>query len=77
MHSAAVVLLIYQRTRNVWRRLWEVKSGQMPAPGQIAVAASQLPLVLTILPAFPWFSNLEQVRAELIHLHLFTLTYLL
>lgn len=76
MHSAAVVLLIYQRTRNVWRRLWEVESGQMPALGQIAMAASQLPLTLTILPAFLWFSNPDQVRHELIHLHLFILTYL-
>lgn len=43
MHSAAVVLLIYQRTRNVWRRMWEVESGQMSAHGQIAMAAAQLP----------------------------------
>lgn len=50
MHGAAVVLLIYQRTRNVWRRLWEVKSGQMSAPGQLAVAASQLPLITNYPP---------------------------
>lgn len=61
MHAAAVVLLIYQRTRNVWRRLWEVESGQMSAPGQVGVAASQLLLTLTILSPLPLcFSNVDQ-----------------
>lgn len=70
MHAAAVVLLIYQRTRNVWRRLWEVESGQMSAPGQVSVAASQLLLTLTILsPLPPLVLNCGPEKHELIHLH--------
>lgn len=72
MHAAAVVLLIYQRTRNVWRRLWEVESGQMSAPGQVSVAASQLLLTLTILsPLPPLVLNCGPEKHELIHLHPF------
>lgn len=59
-----------------WSRLWEVERGQMSAPGQIAVAAAQLPFTLTILHASIWFAILDQVRHELIHLRLYSPAYL-